>query len=491
MFSAKNWVRRKMLAKQLKSEEVEERRLAVEELGDIGDPADIPVLASALRDPETPIRRLAAKALIKVNDPAAVEPLIAALADPAEAGAWQSDVIAALEHYQDPRSVPACIAALDNHDAKVRRAAASLLGSMGDLAALEPLLKALFDPDAAVAGDAAYAIAKLGQPAMPGLLQVLQDAPAQARIAAADALGIIADTKAIPALVAALKDQDSYLQIAAAKALARIRHPSVIEPLVNALEDSSNAAFFYGVSDEASAALVKLGKPAIAPMLESLKRPATSGRGRLLIIRLLGELPDPRAVEPLVGLLSEPNLEVRQAAMTTLAKVAPQRALEALPPFLDDADFNVRHHAGELLRNAGWKPEAPRDQARLAIAVGQYAQALETGPEALLLLLERLRDAEPAVRRAVAGALAKRKDKQALPALQAAAAAESNIMVQQNLLEAMAACGPAAVEALAALVEQGDDVLGRAAVQHLLRLGWRPQTEKQQRLYAAATTKAA
>jgi len=209
------------------------------------------------------------------------------------------------------------------------------------------------------------------------------------------------------------------------------------------------------------------------------------------MVRLLGDLPDSRSVEPLIGLLNEPNAEVRQAAMTTLVKVDLKRALQALPPFLDDSDFNLRHHAGELLHNAGWQPATLRDQARLAIAIGHYAQALEVGPDALPLVLDHLQDAELTVRRAVAAALAKRKDKQCLPALQCAAVAESNIMVQQNLLEAMAACGPAAIDALAALVEEGDEVLGRAAIAHLIRLGWHPQTSKQQRLHAAAATKAA
>ena len=484
MLSLKNLVRRMALAKQLKSEESKERLAAVEELGDIGDPADIKVIAGAFRDPEPLVRIAAANALMRIDDPRAVSHLIAGLAVDAGAGPWQVDILDALEHFHDPRSVSACIDTLPSGDAKVRRAAARALGTLGDEAAVPALLKVLSDENPEVSREASFALAKIGPAASAGLMQAIQDSTIAGKIAAANALGIIGDPAAIPALVAALQDKDSYLQIAVANALARFNDPAVVAPLIRALEESSSAAFNYGVREEATMALLKMGPAVIAPLLESLKN--STPRARLIIIKLLGELPDPRSIEPLAAMLKDADPDVRNAALGVLAKVDRDRATEFLPPLLDDPDATVCHLAGEALLRAGWQAGSPRDRARLAIAVGRYPQALNEGEDGIQLLVQRLQNSAPAVRRQATVALGGPKDPRFLPCFQTALVREPAAEVQQALAEAMEGCGPAAVEPLRAVLEQGDWGARRWVSQSLLRLSWQPQTEREYVLCALA-----
>ena len=476
MLSMKNLVRRLVLARHLKSDEPKDREDAVEELGEIGNPADVTLIATAFKDADPRVRKAAAQALLRIDDPRAVAPLIEGLSDSASGGAWQAEIIGALEHFQDPRAVSACSDALQSHDARVRRAATSALGTLGDVAAIPQLLEMVLDEDPETARQAGYALAKFGPPALEGLTQIMREAPISAKISAATALGIIGDRTSIPILVDALKDRDSYLQIAVANALARFNDPAVVAPLIGALEESSSSAFNYGVREEALAALLKMGPMVIEPLLESLKN--SSSRARLFIIKLLGELPDRRSFLPLVGLLKESDADVRKAVMGVIMKVDRQQTIELPPPLLDDPDYNVCHLAGEALFHAGWQAGSARDRARLAIALGRYSQALNEGEEGIQLLLNRLQDTEPAARRQVVAALGGLKDARFLPAFQKAIVGEPVAEVQQTLMEAIEGCGQSAVGILVALLESGDWGLRRRASQSLVHLGWQPQDKR-------------
>jgi HEAT repeat protein len=56
----------------------------------------------------------------------------------------------------------------------------------------------------------------------------------------------------------------------------------------------------------------------------------------------LGDFGDPRAVEPLIGILGEKEGEIRLAAVLSLAKIADTRAVPALTALLGDPDGDVR-----------------------------------------------------------------------------------------------------------------------------------------------------
>lgn len=58
----------------------------------------------------------------------------------------------------------------------------------------------------------------------------------------------------------------------------------------------------------------------------------------------LGEIGDPRAVNPLAEILSDDNWEVRSSAAKALGKIGDDRAVDPLINLLRDRNENVRWH---------------------------------------------------------------------------------------------------------------------------------------------------
>ena len=147
--------------------------------------------------------------------------------------AAQGPVLEALAAIGQP-AVPHLLAVLGDAQAPRRRAAAALLGAIGDPAALVPLADRCLDSDPAVAEAAREALtAQRGTPAMRPVPERLRRAlasglPARAG-AAARALMALRDTESIPNLIQALDGTDPATAAAAAEALAAItlqRHGS-------------------------------------------------------------------------------------------------------------------------------------------------------------------------------------------------------------------------------------------------------------------------
>lgn len=92
----------------------------------------------------------------------------------------------------------------------VRETAADALARIGD-AAVPSLVETLQDPDREVRAQAARALARMGpraEPAIPALIAALNDSDKEVRMGAARALGQIgpAAAEAVPDLIQALKD---------------------------------------------------------------------------------------------------------------------------------------------------------------------------------------------------------------------------------------------------------------------------------------------
>jgi HEAT repeat protein len=117
-------------------------------------------------------------------------------------------------------------------------------------------------------------------------IQDLKDPNPNVRIAAADALFELNDTRAVGPLIQALKDNSSYVRQDAAGALGEIGEP-VVDPLIPALKDNSS----YVRSTAAGA---------------------------------LEELNDSRAVNPLTQVLNDKNEEksVQDAVAEALKKLS-------------------------------------------------------------------------------------------------------------------------------------------------------------------------
>jgi len=85
------------------------------------------------------------------------------------------------------------------------------------------------------------------------------------RASAIEALGRIGDSRAVEPLIAALKDEDVNVRWPAARALGEIKDTRAIKPLIAALKDAE-----WIVREAAAEALIKIGAPAVEPLIAAL-----------------------------------------------------------------------------------------------------------------------------------------------------------------------------------------------------------------------------
>ncbi len=343
------------------------REDAVKALGEIGDPRAVEPLIAELEAGYgyKVVQQAAAIALGKIGDPRAVEPLIAEL----KAGYTEMRKAAAeaLGKIGDPRAVEPLIAALKNRDEKVRKAAAEALDKLGWL------------PDEGAIG-AAYWIAKekwylcvkIGDPAVEPLTAALKDVKCDVRRFVARALGKIGDPRAVEPLTAAFKAGDKEVRKAAANALGEIGDPRALEALIAALKardeevrktaaaaldktgwlpDEGADGAAYWVAKNEWARCVKIGAPAVEPLVAALKD--ESWKMRWAAAAVLGKIGDPRAVEPLIATLNDEEWGVRTAAAFALGEIGDPCVVETLITVLKDDDENVRLAAVEALSKFG------------------------------------------------------------------------------------------------------------------------------------------
>ncbi len=170
------------------------------------------------------------------------------------------------------------------------------MGKIGDISAVEPLIKAL------------------------NYWHVDQ--------CAAYALGDIGDIRCVEPLIAVLqrysKDKDrEYVRIAAVWSLGKIANSKAIECLIDAIGNDS-----VEVSKQAKKALEYIGFKAVSPLIQALTN--ISEHVRRVAILLLLKIGDSSAIDRIVPLLGDESRHVRDAAIMALDKFGYINALEPL-----------------------------------------------------------------------------------------------------------------------------------------------------------------
>lgn len=173
------------------------------EIGAVG----VPSLIVALGGLHQTTRLTAAKALVRMGAPV-VDPLVEALAD----GSRQvrSNAARVLGDIGDVRAVGPLVAGLSDPNEGVRIAARDALVEFG-APAVQPLIEVLRGSrewEVYLCELAAQALMLIGSPAVEPLMAVLEDKDVLVRWTAAEALGKIGDKRAVSSLVAALRDRD-------------------------------------------------------------------------------------------------------------------------------------------------------------------------------------------------------------------------------------------------------------------------------------------
>ncbi len=335
------------------------RWAAAEAIGEIGPPAaEVAVsLVERLNDEDRDVARAAVGALEKIGEAAvnAVDALVRRLSDGDEWVRWIA--ISVLERIGPPaiEAVPALSRRLLDRDAGVRCRAIRALERVGAPAApaIERLLQR--SNDAGTRRAAAEMLGSMGDAAYPvtrSLIAAISDPAPMVRVEAARALGRIpaASAHSVGPLAAAVLKRDEMLQVAAAEALAAVGRATddVVLALLDALGDDSPrvriaAAHALTVLRPVSRELVD----AILSNLDDADRDV-----RLAAIRAAATLgSDPRIVKHLVDLVSDFDAEVARSAGIALGDLGPaaRAAVPTLRDMLDDEDEKRRNIASDAL----------------------------------------------------------------------------------------------------------------------------------------------
>jgi HEAT repeat protein len=238
-----------------------------------------------------------------------------------------------VEKLKEARNISGLIEALayKGRDAsEVRKAAIEALGELRAARAIEPLLRALEDPDGNI------------------------------RILAARALSSMDDPRTVEPFIKALHDPSSSVQEQAALALEHLNDQRAVAPLLEALQGR-------GAQGE-----IRPADPAIAHAIMTLARDQA---------------------EPLIALLRNKKRLAWQEAIGALAKLQDQRAVDVLVEVALDNEttWANRRNALALLETLGWRPTSESHQLVQMIAAQQWEQVERFGASAIEPLIALLR----------------------------------------------------------------------------------------------------
>jgi HEAT repeat protein len=201
------------------------RKMAASALEAIGPDAEaaIPSLAKLLGALDKGVRSSASLALSSIGSVSAVNAMIEAIQNEAT----RDIAIAALGRIGPTArpALPSIIEALNDKSDKVRRSAIDALLSIGGNEVVAPIVSALDDIDAEVRSKAAIALGEIGnESALPALEKNLKDIDNNVRIHAhASIVRITGNTgEHVRFLVKALKDKTHGTSVTAAEALAKV-----------------------------------------------------------------------------------------------------------------------------------------------------------------------------------------------------------------------------------------------------------------------------
>ena len=333
------------------------RIAAAEALVRIGKPAVEPFIL-ALKEDAKDVRQVAAEALVKIGTPA-VEPLINLLhANDMNLSKKAAEALGQIgwNPGKDENGARYWITQ-DRWDKCIE------IGTP----AVEQLIRALPQPAAA------EALGRIGTPAVEPLFAALEHGDPSVRQAAVKVLGKIGDPRALKPLISVLGDE--HVRAGTVKALDRLGWcPG---------EDENGARYWIG--KQRWDICIKIGRPAVEPLLAAIK--ASDQHVRRAAIEALGKIGDGRAVEPLISALMDHD--VCQAATEALVKIG-NPAVEPLIPALKHTSTEVAKAAAEVLERLGWHPGEDEDGARYWITKNRWDKCIEIGKPAVEPLLRWL-----------------------------------------------------------------------------------------------------
>jgi HEAT repeat protein len=199
--------------------------------------------------------------------------------------------------------------------------------------------------------------------ATPELIQQARSTDPDLRQKAAWAVSHAEDERDYGLMFELLGDKDWRVRKTIVDGFVRDPQPEVVGGLLDALADSENA----GKRNSSTEALVRVGAPAIPPIVERL-RAEDDVDVRLSLVNLLGDLRNADGFDILVQLLeTESDINVASSIVSSLGKYRDAAALPTLLRVLQREDLWLKFHAIEALGEIG-------DRAALPAILPLYAE---------------------------------------------------------------------------------------------------------------------
>lgn len=199
----------------------------------------------------------------------------------------------------------------------------------------------------------AEALGKVGKPATPFLETALTNHPNPVvRRAAAKTITLIADPRAIPTLVnSLLNDEDTVVQCSTVGALASIGEPAV-PALLNILASSEYSESAKGLAIWALSFIGAEAKNLMYAEMSS-ESPEVRAAVVGVMAKVAQEESDAQAYDVLVKALNDPAMSVRCEAAATLSNLSYQPAVPQLLELLSHSDWESRKAAALALMKMG------------------------------------------------------------------------------------------------------------------------------------------
>src|SRR5581483_11607440 len=198
----------------------------------------------------------------------------------------------------------------------------------------------------------------------PQLLEQARSSDPDARQKAAFSVSQSKNESDLPLMFELLGDKDWRVRKTIVDGFVRDARPVIIEGLIDALADPENA----GKRNSATEALIRIGDPAINPIVRRL-RTETDVDVRLSLVNLLGDLRSSEAFTMLMGMLDqEQDINIASSVVSSLGKYRDAAVLPLLMRTLQAReDLWLKFHVIEALGEIG-------DRAALPAVLPLYAE---------------------------------------------------------------------------------------------------------------------
>jgi len=335
-----------------------------------GDPQAETLLLEMLEDPDSVVRSAAASALGHVGDDRAVDSLSNIVLHEREMS-LREEALAALTKIDPQRTTALLLRALDDRELSVRQAAGWALRKAA-WHFLDDTQKARI---AIVRADWEE-VASFGSAAVGPLEAAFRSGTQRTCCEVAEALGQIGTDEAISALVDLLGDFD--LGQAGREIVGRALRRFCADDLT----DAQQALICITLGEWSD--VVMLGAAAVEPLVSALRYPSLCNEAARALIHI-----GAAGVDSLVALVKDRDQPstVREGAAIALAEISDSRAVGPLLLMLTDPDMGVRQAAVWTLERLGWQPAEESQRALAAIAHDDWDQVRELGAAAVEPLL--------------------------------------------------------------------------------------------------------